>query len=219
MYRPGEYRPADAGDEFDGQETSQLRFESYFLGKRGKLGRLLAQSCRGIERRDHVLSAADECRNRITRQCEDNLSFRSDTEPHRLARALADFVEDDLDAQRVEHFGQVVGFAHRHATAQHEYVAGLQERYGDRIHVIGVLFDDTPENGRVWLRERGTTYPTVRELGSDLADEFWLSGLPYFALLTPERRLSWDFLGAAVGPGNMNHDSVTARLDGMLGSD
>lgn len=103
-------------------------------------------------------------------------------------------------------------------TLQHEYVAGLKATYGDQIEVVGVLFDDTPENGRVWLRKRGATYPTVLELGNDLADEFWLRGLPYFALLTPDRRLSWDFLGVATGPNFMHHDSVAVRLEGMLGS-
>jgi thiol-disulfide isomerase/thioredoxin len=102
--------------------------------------------------------------------------------------------------------------------ACHEYVAGLKATYGDRIEVVGVLFDDTPENGRVWLRKQGATYPTVLELRQDLADEFWLRGLPYFALLTPDRRLSWDFLGVATGPNFMHHDSVAVRLEAMLGS-
>ena len=101
---------------------------------------------------------------------------------------------------------------------QHQYVAELEATYGERIEVLGVLFDDTPENGRVWLQKQGATYPTVLELGQDLADEFWLRGLPYFVLLTPDRRLSWDFLGVATGPNSPNHDSVTARLEAMLGS-
>ena len=101
---------------------------------------------------------------------------------------------------------------------QHKYVSDLKETYGDRIEVVGVLVDDTQENGRVWLRKQGASYPTVIELEGDLADEFWLSGLPYFALLTPDRRLAWDFLGVAAGPNSFNHDSVTVRLEAMLGS-
>lgn len=101
---------------------------------------------------------------------------------------------------------------------QHEYVTQLEATYGDQIEVLGVLFDDTPEKGRVWLRKHGAVYPTVLELQDDLADQFWLRALPYFALLTPDRRLSWDFLGVATGANSLNHDSVTAKLDAMLGS-
>ena len=97
---------------------------------------------------------------------------------------------------------------------QHQQVTELKEKYGDRIEVVGVLFNDSPEAGLRWLEEHGATYGTVMEESNVLAEEFWLSGLPYFALLTPDRRLSWDYLGlSAVGI----PDSVTVRLDRMLG--
>ena len=98
---------------------------------------------------------------------------------------------------------------------QHRQVTELKERYGDRITVLGVNFRDTPEAARGWLKEHGATYPTVTEQDGALAEEFWLSALPYFALLTPDRRLSWDFLGASR---EGIPDSVTVRLEAMLGS-
>jgi len=98
---------------------------------------------------------------------------------------------------------------------QHQQVAELKELYGDRIEVIGVLFRDSRSNGLRWLEEHGSTYLTVTEEANVLGEEFWLGALPYFALLTPDRRLSWDYLGlSATGI----PDSVTVRLDRMLGS-
>lgn len=98
---------------------------------------------------------------------------------------------------------------------QHSYVSELKAEYGDRIEVIGVLYEDSEENARLWLRERGATYPTVQELDGRLAEEFWIRGIPRFILLTPDRRLSWDMLG---GGAVWGRDSVTIRLEAMLGS-
>lgn len=98
---------------------------------------------------------------------------------------------------------------------QHQQVTALKERYGDRIAVVGVLFRDSPGNGRRWLEEQGSTYLSVTEESDVLAEEFWLRGLPYFALLTPDRRLSWDYLGLSIGG---IPDSVIVQLDRMLGS-
>ena len=101
---------------------------------------------------------------------------------------------------------------------QHQFVTELQERYGDRIEVVGVVFRDTDENARLWLRRQGATYPTVREVHGTVAEELWVDALPHFVLLTPDRRLSYNFLGAGVRENNPNADSVVARLEAMLGS-
>lgn len=98
---------------------------------------------------------------------------------------------------------------------QHRQVTALKARYGDRIRVVGVLVDDTRANALVWLRRQGSTYPTVEETERLLIDELWISstGLPHFALLTPDRRLSWNYVGvAATGI----PDSVTVRIERML---
>lgn len=100
---------------------------------------------------------------------------------------------------------------------QHEYVRGLKARYGDQIEVVGVLWEDSEEAARIWLNREGANFATVQELDGRLADQFWVRGLPRFILLTPERRLAWDFMGAATGPNSPNADSVSVRLEAMLG--
>lgn len=99
---------------------------------------------------------------------------------------------------------------------QHDFVTELKERYGDEIVVVGVLHDDTPENGRVWLRAHGATYPSVVDVSDRLAEQFWVRGLPRFVLLSPDRRLSWDFMGASTSRNPYSTDSVSTRLDAWL---
>lgn len=91
----------------------------------------------------------------------------------------------------------------------------VAERYGDRVTVLGLLVDDTPENALRWMAEQGATYPTVLEHDSELADAFWIpaTGLPHMAILDARRRLLWHRVGAsATGvPGD-----VLTRLDSLL---
>jgi cytochrome c biogenesis protein CcmG/thiol:disulfide interchange protein DsbE len=93
---------------------------------------------------------------------------------------------------------------------QHEYVMGLKEEYGDRINIVGILWEDEPENAGPWLEMHGAAYPTVQEVDGSLAKQFWISGLPHFVLLTPDRRLSWDMIFPWA------KDSVAIRLQAML---
>jgi cytochrome c biogenesis protein CcmG/thiol:disulfide interchange protein DsbE len=97
--------------------------------------------------------------------------------------------------------------------AQHAYLADLKARYGDRIEVLGILYEDQPGNARDWLQRNGAHFPTVQETEGTLRDEFWVNGIPRLILLTPDRRLSWDQMGA----GDWGRDSLELRLDQMIG--
>ena len=99
---------------------------------------------------------------------------------------------------------------------QHRHVTDVAERYGDRIAVVGVLIDDTPQNALRWLEEQGgAAYPTVREVDGALEDAFWIpaTGLPHMALLDPDRRLVWHQLGASASGVPAR---VLAQLDSIL---
>jgi thiol-disulfide isomerase/thioredoxin len=98
---------------------------------------------------------------------------------------------------------------------QHEHVTEVAERYGDRIHVLGVLVDDTPANALRWMAQQGAAYPTVREEEGVLAEAFWIpaTGLPHLAVLDAERRLVWHRLGASASG---IPEEVLARVDSML---
>ena len=98
---------------------------------------------------------------------------------------------------------------------QHAHISAVAEAYGDRVAVLGVLVDDSPENALRWMSEQGATYPTVRETDDRLTDAFWIraTGLPHIALLDGRRRLVWHQLGASASG---IPDAVLAQLDSIL---
>lgn len=100
---------------------------------------------------------------------------------------------------------------------QHGQVTEVAERYGDRVAVVGVLVDDSPDAALAWLADQGATYPTVREVDDALTDAFFIrqSGMPHLALLGPDRRLMWHRLGASA---HGLPDEVLARLDSIVGA-
>ncbi|MGD2047671.1 MAG: redoxin domain-containing protein [Gemmatimonadota bacterium] len=100
---------------------------------------------------------------------------------------------------------------------QHKYLAGLKESYGEDLTVMGVLYKDEPENVGPWLETHGAAYPIVLDVKGDLAGEYWVNGLPTFVLLSPDRRLSWSYLGPS-SENPYTSDSVTVRLQAFLGS-
>lgn len=98
---------------------------------------------------------------------------------------------------------------------QHGHVSDVAERYGNRIAVLGVLVDDSPENALRWMEEQGAAYPTVREVDDELTDAFWIraTGLPHVALLDGDRRLVWHQIGASA---TGIPERVLAQLDSIL---
>jgi thiol-disulfide isomerase/thioredoxin len=98
---------------------------------------------------------------------------------------------------------------------QHRHATEVAERYGDRIVVVGILVDDSPQNALRWLEEHVAAYPTVQEVDGRLEDAFWIpaTGLPHMALLDPDRRLVWHQLGASAKGVPAN---VLAQLDSIL---
>ncbi len=97
--------------------------------------------------------------------------------------------------------------------AQHAYLGELKAQYGDRIEVLGVLYQDPPGNLASWLKHNETAFPTVLEPEGQLTKRFQVNGIPRLVMLSPERRLSWDMLGS------WGRDSVTVRLHQMLDDD
>ena len=98
---------------------------------------------------------------------------------------------------------------------QHGHVTEVAERYRDRLAVVGVLVDDSPENALRWMEEQGAAYPTVREVDDDLTLRFGIraTGMPHLALLDADRRLVWHRLGASA---NGIPADVLAQLDSLL---
>ncbi|WP_022929192.1 TlpA family protein disulfide reductase [Patulibacter americanus] len=73
--------------------------------------------------------------------------------------------------------------------------APLLERYHQRLTkakvgtVLGVTYKDTPEDSREFEREYGLTYPSFRDPGSDLAQEYGAAAMPETFILDREGRI------------------------------
>jgi cytochrome c biogenesis protein CcmG, thiol:disulfide interchange protein DsbE len=63
---------------------------------------------------------------------------------------------------------------------EHSDLSFAATTYGPRgVHFYGVLYDDTPMNGRAWIRQMGgQTYPALIDAGSRTAIDYGLYGVP-----------------------------------------
>jgi cytochrome c biogenesis protein CcmG/thiol:disulfide interchange protein DsbE len=93
---------------------------------------------------------------------------------------------DVQDSVRLsDHFGEVV-VVNFYASwciacrSEHAILAMGARKYEDRgVHFYSVLYNDTPANGREWIRRMGgQPYPTLEDPGSRTAIDFGLYGVP-----------------------------------------
>jgi len=61
---------------------------------------------------------------------------------------------------------------------EHAVVEWGARAYGDRVRFFGVLFEDTPENARVDLSSRRTSYPQLLDPHSRMAVDYGTTGVP-----------------------------------------
>lgn len=63
---------------------------------------------------------------------------------------------------------------------EHSDLSLAATRYAsDGVHFYGILYNDTPANGRAWIREMGgQTYPALLDEGSRTAIGYGLYGVP-----------------------------------------
>jgi len=64
--------------------------------------------------------------------------------------------------------------------SEHAVLSMGARQYEDRdVHFYGVLYNDTPENGREWIRRMGgQSYPALLDPGARTAVDFGLYGVP-----------------------------------------
>lgn len=65
---------------------------------------------------------------------------------------------------------------------EHPLIMAAHDRFGDRIAFLGVVFQDSPENARGFLREMGDvavgSYPNLLDPGSRTAIDYGVYGVP-----------------------------------------
>ncbi len=95
---------------------------------------------------------------------------------------------------------------------EHRVLSDVAARYADKdVHFYGVLYQDSPANGRVWISEMGgQSYPSLDDPRSRTAINFGLYGVPETFFIARDGRVAYK----QVGP--VTESLLTARLDSLL---
>ncbi|MDH3735187.1 MAG: redoxin domain-containing protein, partial [Gemmatimonadota bacterium] len=79
--------------------------------------------------------------------------------------------------------------------------------------LLGVLYQDTPENGREFIRKYGGGWPTVVDPGSATAIPYGVYGPPETFVVSPDGTIAYKLLGALT-PNTW--PAVTGTIDSLL---
>ena len=96
--------------------------------------------------------------------------------------------------------------------AEHRVLSDVAATYvGRPVRFLGVLYQDSPENGRAWIQEMGgQTYSAVNDPGSRTAIDYGLYGVPETFFIGPDGRVAYKHVGPVT-------DSVlTVHIDSLL---
>jgi cytochrome c biogenesis protein CcmG/thiol:disulfide interchange protein DsbE len=80
---------------------------------------------------------------------------------------------------------------------EHKPLSEIATMYRDRgVVFYGVLYNDTPEPARRWIRDMGgQSYPTLLDPGSRTAIDYGLYGVPETFFIDPEGRVAYKHIG------------------------
>jgi cytochrome c biogenesis protein CcmG, thiol:disulfide interchange protein DsbE len=61
---------------------------------------------------------------------------------------------------------------------EHEALQNAARALGDKVHFLGVVFQDSPANAKEYLAQRGNVFPQLLDPTSKLAIDFGVAGVP-----------------------------------------
>lgn len=94
---------------------------------------------------------------------------------------------------------------------EHPVLERIDERYGPRgVTLLGVLYQDTPENGRGFMRRFGGDWPSVLDPGTRTAIEYGVWGVPETFFIGADGRV------AHKEQGPVTWSVATTVLDSLL---
>ncbi len=62
--------------------------------------------------------------------------------------------------------------------AEHALLQRMAKTYADRVRFVGIVYQDTPENARAYLAQRGKAYEQLLDSNSACAIDYGVVGVP-----------------------------------------
>jgi cytochrome c biogenesis protein CcmG, thiol:disulfide interchange protein DsbE len=80
--------------------------------------------------------------------------------------------------------------------AEHHVLLDAAKRYAHQdVRIVGVVYQDTRENAKAWLAERGGSWPNVLDVGSQTAIQYGLFGVPETFFIGRDGRIVYKQVG------------------------
>src|SRR2546426_5677990 len=80
--------------------------------------------------------------------------------------------------------------------AEHGVLVSTAKRYRDRgVRIVGVVYEDSRDNARAWMAERGGDWPNVLDVGSRTAIQYGLFGVPETFFVGRDGRILYKQIG------------------------
>jgi cytochrome c biogenesis protein CcmG/thiol:disulfide interchange protein DsbE len=92
---------------------------------------------------------------------------------------------------------------------EHQYLLDFEHKYHGRVRMIGVLYEDTKENGLRWQKEKGGDWTTLMDPHGHMAIDYGVRGVPETFFITRDRKILYHH-PLAVTPDVL--ESWTAKL-------
>lgn len=97
---------------------------------------------------------------------------------------------------------------------EHPYLELLSQSYDTAdVRLLGMLYQDTPENGRAFIRQYGGGWPTLVDPGSETAIPYGVYGPPETFVVSPEGIVVHKLLGPLT---STTYPVVKSKIDSLL---
>jgi cytochrome c biogenesis protein CcmG/thiol:disulfide interchange protein DsbE len=79
---------------------------------------------------------------------------------------------------------------------EHRYFVEAEQRYaGQAFQLLGVVYQDTPENARRWMKMRGGNWPSLLDPDSRIAIDYGVYGVPETYFIGRDGRIAHKQVG------------------------
>lgn len=94
---------------------------------------------------------------------------------------------------------------------EHPVLVQVSQRYDDdSVRVLGIVYQDSPENARRFMDQLGGDWPSLLDPGTRTAIDFGVYGVPETYFLSPDGRIAYKHTGP------VTWELVSTKVDSLL---